>query len=130
MKHLIYTLPIALTLSMSVSAAAQDNSQSSNANAEQSSDAGPPKDSFENNDNAWFCEGDGFVADHCINARSQGTVGNIMVFQPDPRGPQESVSSDPKFDNVPCNHDGNADSDGSWWEIVEGLFVCHHNGSQ
>ena len=130
MNKWIYTLPVAMTLALGCPTIAQGNDQSQEANANSAESSGPPKEPFENNNNAWLCEGDGFVDNHCINIQGQGTVGNIMVFDPDPRGPQEGVSSDPRFDDRPCNHDDNADSDGTWWEIVEGLFVCHHNGSQ
>ena len=130
MKPWIFTFPIAMGLAIASPAYGQSNDQSNDNSTQSSDEAGPPKAPFENNDNSWLCEGDGFVPNHCINTRSQGRVGNIMVFDPDPRGPQESVSTDPKFDDLPCNHDGNADSDGTWWEIIEGLFVCHHNGSQ
>ena len=131
MKTLIITIAIGGAMAMSAPVHAQDNNQPAQSSANDGQN-GPelPKEPFENNNNSWFCEGDGFVENHCINTRSQGQTGNIMVFSPDPRGPQESVSTDPSTDYRPCNHDGNADSDGTWWEIVEGLFVCHHRGNQ
>lgn len=37
-----------------------------------------------------------------------GTPGQ-EVFEPDPRGPQESASVDPGFDDRPCPHDAGSD---------------------
>ena len=78
----------------------------------------------------WICgAAEGLVDNHCLNARSQGTVLNIKVLEPDPRGPQESASFDPKADSRPCPHDPGS-SDGTWWEVMPGFYVCHHSGSQ
>ena len=90
------------------------------------------KPSFETFDKkvGWICgEAEGLVDNHCLNVRSQGKVWNIKVFSPDPRGPQESASTDPKFDERPCPHDSGSD-DGTWWEFAPGLWVCHHSGVQ
>lgn len=94
----------------------------------------PSQEVFEAKD-GWLCEGDGFVPNHCLNVKSQGKTLNIKVFEPDPRGPQESASTDPKADNRPCPHDSGADSDGTWWEFTDdfggkSLYVCHHSGQQ
>lgn len=90
--------------------------------------AAPPTEPFEANDSVWGCgpvEG-GVPPNHCINLKSAGNTGIVMVFQPDERWPSESVSRDPKSDLRPCPHDPNADADGTWWSPVSGLWVCHH----
>jgi hypothetical protein len=85
--------------------------------------AGPNQDVFERN-SAWSCEG--LPPNHCINVRGQGDTGVILVFEPDPRGPQESFSFNPKADSRPCPHDPDAE-DGTWWEVgPDGPYVCHH----
>jgi hypothetical protein len=90
---------------------------------------GPSKDVIDRNDNAWACEDEaGLPPEHCINVRSQGNTGVILVFEPDPRGPQESISFDPKSDARPCPHDPGSD-DGTWWSVSpdnQGPWVCHH----
>lgn len=65
---------------------------------------------------------------HCVNVKSKGNTGLILVFEPDPRGPSEGISSDPKSDSRPCPHDPDADPDGTWWAPpgTEGIWVCHH----
>jgi hypothetical protein len=89
--------------------------------------ADPNQDVFDRNDNTWACEEEGNVPPaHCINVRSQGNTGIIHVFNPDPRAPQESFSTDPKSDTRPCPHDPDADPDGTWWSPEPGLWVCHH----
>jgi hypothetical protein len=91
--------------------------------------AGPSKDVIDRNDNAWACEDEaGLPPEHCINVRSKGNTGVILVFEPDPRGPQESISFDPKADRRPCPHDPGSD-DGTWWSVSpnnQGPWVCHH----
>ena len=108
----------------------------------------PSEEAFKAND-AWICEDDGFVENHCLNANSMGKTLNIKVF--DPRGPQESASADPAADSRPCPHDAGGSGpygtdpeggDGTWWNYMyddnpgDGddpagpLYVCHHNGSQ
>lgn len=88
--------------------------------------AGRSLDVFEQS-NAWACEGGaGLPPNHCINVKSQGNTGVLMVFAPDERWPQESISFDPKADARPCPHDPAADADGSWWEVFPGAYVCHH----
>lgn len=90
--------------------------------------AAPPTEPFEENDAVWGCgplEG-GVPPNHCINLKSDGNTGLIMVFEPDPRWPQESVSLDPKSDLRPCPHDPDADADGTWWSPLPGVWVCHH----
>lgn len=90
---------------------------------------GPSLEVFDGNDATWGCSGDAGVAlppNHCINLRSQGSTGVIKVFSPDPRWPQESVSTDEKSDTRPCPHDPAADPDGTWWSPQAGLWVCHH----
>lgn len=62
---------------------------------------------------------------HCINVKSKGNTGLILVFEPDPRGPNEGVSTDPKSDSRPCPNDPDADADGTWWSPMPGLWVCH-----
>lgn len=101
---------------------------------------GPSEEAFKAND-AWLCEDDGFVENHCLNINSQGKVLNILVF--DPRGPQESASADPRADSWPCPHDSGGTGpygtdptggDGTWWNYLYGsgdaLYVCHHSGQQ
>lgn len=88
---------------------------------------GPPQGPFETNDGTWLCGAEaGLPPYHCINIRSQGNTGVIKVFYPDPRWPQEGVSTDPKSDTRPCPHDPDADPDGTWWSPAPGLWVCHH----
>lgn len=83
----------------------------------------PPKD---NNDRTWACEDEaGLPADHCINLQSNGKIGNIKVFSPDPRWPQEGISFDPSVDDLPCINDPGS-PDGTWWEVLPGVWVCHH----
>lgn len=118
---------------------------------------GPPESVFEEKgvvvgetfQGTWMCEDDGFVGNHCLNAKSKGKTLNIKVF--DPRGPQESASADPAADSRPCPHDDGGSGpfgtdpeggDGTWWNYMyddipndgndpDGpLYVCHHNGSQ
>lgn len=103
---------------------------------------GPSEENFKAND-AWLCEDDGFVENHCLSINSQGNVLNIKVF--DPRGPQESASADPSADSRPCPHDSGGSGpfgtdptggDGTWWNFLYGnpsgdpLYVCHHSGQQ
>jgi hypothetical protein len=91
--------------------------------------ADPSFDTFDAKD-GWICgTNEGLVDNHCLNARSRGKALNIKVFAPDPRGPQESASFDAKFDDRPCPHDSGSD-DGTWWEFSDGLYVCHHSGTQ
>ena len=89
--------------------------------------AAPPHDVFEDNNNTWACEAEALLPDfHCVNERSNGTVGLIMVLDGDPRWPAESVSGDPKFDSRPCPHDPGS-SDGTWYQPDDGApWVCHH----
>lgn len=101
----------------------------------------PSEEGFKAND-AWLCEDDGFVENHCLNLNSNGNTLNIMVF--DDRGPQESASADPNADSRPCPHDGGGSGpfgadptagDGTWWDYLYGssdgpLYVCHHSGQQ
>jgi hypothetical protein len=90
--------------------------------------AGPPKEVIQQT-NAWGCEGEaGLPPDHCINIRSQGDTGVILVFDPDPRWPQESISFNPASDSRPCPHDPGS-PDGTWWSVSDdnqGPWVCHH----
>ncbi len=101
---------------------------------------GPPEEVFKASD-AWLCEDDGFVENHCLKIDTHGKVLNIKVF--DERGPQESASTDPAADSRPCPHDPGGTGpfgtdptggDGTWWNYLYGsgqaLYVCHHNGSQ
>jgi hypothetical protein len=87
---------------------------------------GPPKGPFYANDRTWMC-GDGVVLplNHCLNVRSKGNTGLIMVFYPDSRWPAEGISFDPKADRRPCPHDPAA-TDGTWWSPFPGAYVCHH----
>ncbi len=91
--------------------------------------ASPPQDVFASS-SAWACEAAaGLPPSHCINTQSRGDTGVIKVFAPDPRWPQESLSTNPKADLRPCPHDPSADEDGTWWELGDtGIFVCHHRG--
>jgi hypothetical protein len=96
--------------------------------------ADPGYEIFDEKD-GWICGvEEGLVANHCLNVNSKGKTLVIMVFAPDPRGPQESASTDPKADFRPCPHDDNADPDGTWWNFTgdpeNPLFVCHHSGQQ
>lgn len=102
----------------------------------------PSEGTIESND-AWLCEGDGFVPNHCLNINSQGKVLNLLVF--DDRGPQESATTNPAADDWPCPHDSGDSGpfgtdpeggDGTWWNYLYGssdgqpLYVCHHSGQQ
>ena len=101
----------------------------------------PSEDSFKASD-AWFCEDDGFVENHCLSINSQGNTLNIKVF--DPRGPQESATTDPSADSRPCPQDSGGSGpfgtdptvgDGTWWYYLYGssagpLYVCHLSGQQ
>jgi hypothetical protein len=90
--------------------------------------ASPDLTAFDTNDATWGCAGDPGVAvppAHCTNLRSRGNTGLIKVFEPDPRWPQESISSDPKSDDRPCPHDPDA-TDGTRWSPSPGVWVCHH----
>ena len=103
--------------------------------------AKPSEEAFKAND-AWLCEDDGFVENHCLQINGKGKTLNIKVF--DSRGPQESASADPKADNRPCPHDSGGSGpfgtdptagDGTWWDYLYGsaegpLYVCHHSGQQ
>ena len=90
---------------------------------------GPPKDVLEDNNNTWACEGEaGLPAEHCINVRSQGNTGVIIVLDGDARWPVEGISFDDKADNRPCPHDPTA-TDGTWWSPFPGAYVCHHKPS-
>lgn len=76
---------------------------------------------------AFACEGDaGLPPAHCVNIKGRGDTGLILVFQPDARAPQESFSFNPKADSRPCPHDPDADPDGTWWQVPDGPYVCHH----
>jgi len=88
---------------------------------------GPPRDVLDDNNNTWACEAEfGLPPEHCINVRSQGNTGLIIVLDGDPRWPAEGISFDPKADDRPCPHDPDADEDGTWWSPFEGAYVCHH----
>lgn len=96
--------------------------------------ADPGYETFDAKD-GWICGvEEGLVANHCLNVRSNGKTLVIMVFAPDPHGPQESASTDPSADFRPCPHDAHADPDGTWWNFTgdpeNPLFVCHHSGQQ
>lgn len=92
---------------------------------------------FYDNDDVWACN-DGEEQEpmapgapyHCLQKKSQGNVGLIIVLDPDPRGPAEGVTTDAAFDDRLCPHDVPPQDldDGShtWWEPPEGLYVCHH----
>lgn len=88
---------------------------------------GPPKDVIDGNDNTWACEGEADLPpEHCINVRSKGNTGLILVLDGDPRWPAEGISFDDKADARPCPHDPMADPDGTWWSPFPGAYVCHH----
>lgn len=88
--------------------------------------AGPDPARFDSND-AWSCGAEaGLPPFHCVNAGSDnGNTWLILVTNGDPRWPQESASVDAKADSRPCPHDPAA-LDGTWWEPLPGLYVCHH----
>ena len=89
--------------------------------------AQPPEEVFEGNDQTWVCHDDGFPAkNHCVNKRSKGDTGLIMVFPPDDRGPAEGVSG-PQADDRPCPNDPGS-PDGTWYEFPPetGQYICHH----
>jgi hypothetical protein len=87
---------------------------------------GPPTGPFYDNDRTWVCGPDGGLPPyHCLNIKSKGNTGLIMVFYPDPRWPAEGISFDPKADHRPCPHDPAA-TDGTWWSPFPGAYVCHH----
>ena len=86
---------------------------------------------IENND-AFACEAAADLPqNHCINVRSKGKTGLIIVLDGDPRWPAEGISFDPKANDRPCPHDPGS-SDGTWWtppndDPGDGpLWVCHH----
>lgn len=85
---------------------------------------GPPKGPFYDNDQTWACEGD-LPENHCLNIKSKGNTGLIMVLYPDTRWPAEGISFDEKADRRPCPHDPAA-TDGTWWSPFPGAYVCHH----
>ena len=90
---------------------------------------GPPRDVFERNDGTWGCFGDEGAPvppHHCINIKSKGKTGLILVFPPDDRGPAEGIAG-PEADDRPCPHDPGS-PDGTWWEPFPGagFLVCHH----
>ena len=101
----------------------------------------PSEEGFKTND-AWLCEDDGFVENHCLSVNSTGNTLNIKVF--DDRAPQESASADPQADSRPCPQDAGGSGpfgtdptagDGTWWDYLYGgsagpLYVCHHSGQQ
>ena len=90
--------------------------------------ADPNQEVFDRNNTTWACEDEaGLPPAHCVNVNSQGNTGIIHVFNPDPRLPVESISTDPKSDLRPCPHDPDADPDGTWWSPDPGLWVCHHH---
>jgi hypothetical protein len=118
MKHLMaraaITVPLSLSAVLVIASAAI---------------ADPSYDIFDAKD-GWICGADeGLVDNHCLNTNANGTTLNIKVFDPDPRGPQESASFDTRADHRPCPHDSGSD-DGTWWEFADGLYVCHHSGIQ
>ena len=88
--------------------------------------AGPPLEPFDENGATWDCD---IAAPpvHCMNVRSKGHVGLIMVFPPDDRGPAESWSFDARFDSRPCPHD---EGEGTWYDPNtfddSEIYVCHH----
>lgn len=89
--------------------------------------AGPDLDTIRAS-TAWTCwdEGAPVPPSHCINTRSKGNTGVILVFPPDDRGPAEGISFDPKADDRPCPHDPDS-PDGTWWQPTPAPFwVCHH----
>ncbi|NNC80667.1 MAG: hypothetical protein HKN94_11010 [Acidimicrobiales bacterium] len=87
--------------------------------------AEPREEIFQGNDQTWLCYEDGFPApSHCENIRSRGQTGVILVFPPDDRGPAEGVSG-VRADNRPCPHDPGS-PDGTWWEVIPDVYVCHH----
>jgi len=92
--------------------------------------AAPDFNTFNANDTVWGCAGDAGIMlppQHCINLKSQGDTGLILVFPTDARWPQESISTNPKSDTRPCPHD-DAATDGTWWTPpgTQGVWVCHH----
>lgn len=110
---------VRIALAVAMTAAALVASQST-------ASAGPPEAVFDDNDQTWFCTSDGFPAPptHCLNIRSKGSTGIILVFPPDDRGPAEGISG-PEADDRPCPHDPGS-PDGTWWQVPTGAYVCHH----
>ena len=99
--------------------------------------AKPPYEVFDAKE-GWICgAAEGLVDNHCILLK--GNTFNIKVFAEtpqggDPRGPQESATTDPRADLRPCPHD-NGSGDGTWWVFTDdfdgqNLYVCHHSGQQ
>lgn len=90
---------------------------------------GPPADVLDRNDNTWGCAAEaGLPPNHCINLRSKGDTGVIIVLDGDDRWPQESISWNPASDDRPCPHDPGS-PDGTWWSVTllnAGPWVCHH----
>ncbi len=86
---------------------------------------GPPEDVLDGNNNTWVCGDEGGLpAYHCLNIRSNGNTGLIIVLDGDARWPAEGISFDPKSDDRPCPNDPAA-TDGTWWSPFEGAWVCH-----
>lgn len=86
----------------------------------------------------WGCaEAVGLPAGHCI---SPGTVRNfdkvvarggtfqLLVFDQDGEFLTAEIATFKALaDGRPCPHDDDArNTDGTYWEFVEGLYVCHH----
>ncbi len=92
----------------------------------------------------WLCEADaGLPPGHCLNPgtghrtvadrgpegdRGPGQTFLIMVFEP--AGDQHFESAEGATtldaDDRPCPHDDDPAAQGTWWEPLPGLFVCHH----
>jgi hypothetical protein len=84
--------------------------------------AGPAEDTIGQTE-AFNCDA-GLPPGHCINVKSQGNTGVILVFEEDGFR-QEGISFNPKADARPCRHDDEA-TDETWWSPMPGTYVCHH----
>ncbi len=91
---------------------------------------GPPTGAIDGNDKTFACfeEADPDLPEgHCINVRSQGNTGLIIVLSEfDDRWPAEGISFDPKSNDRPCPQEPDQDG-GTWWTPpnTEGVWVCH-----
>lgn len=86
----------------------------------------------------WGCgSAVGLPAGHCISPGTVENFGNIvdkgltfqlLVFDVDGDFvTAESATFNPLADSRPCPHDSDPrNTDGTYWEFVPGLYVCHH----
>jgi hypothetical protein len=117
---LVMTLPAAAMLLMSTAAPALAGEQSTK------QDAG------------WGCAADvGLPAGHCISPGTvqrwdkivdRGLTFQLLVFDADGDFLTAEIATfNASADSRPCPHDTDPrNTDGTYWEFVPGLYVCHH----